>query len=182
MDGLWFILWTGCPWKVVYKTRVGVPSSVLHERFQTWQQQGIWEQNFRSLLRFYARKRHFQWKWQQVDSRSCIAPLGNTSDSPTDRAKHGSKNHHLVDQRGAPLSIWVTGANQHDKWSQDDLVIDIMVKQPTSDQKVERSNRSGGAIFGKFLGKRDSTQKSMCDGAFYQSHNILIKALQTLCD
>ena len=138
MNGLWFILWTGCQWKAVDKTWFGVSSSVLHERFQSWQQQGIWEQIFRSLLRFYARKRHIQWKWQAVDSRSCAAPLGgsDTGDNPTDRAKQGSKIHLLVDQRGAPLSVWITGANQHDKWSLDDLVIHILVKRPTSDQHL----------------------------------------------
>jgi transposase len=41
-----------------------------------------------------------------------------------------------VDQRGAPLSAWITGANQHDKWSLDDLVIHILLKRPTSDQHL----------------------------------------------
>jgi putative transposase len=63
MNGLWFILWTGCQWKAVDSTWFGVSSSVLHERFQTWQQQGVWEQIFRSSLRFY---RRIQWKWQSV--------------------------------------------------------------------------------------------------------------------
>jgi transposase len=30
----------------------------LHERFQTWQQAGIWEQIFRSMLIFYGRRKH----------------------------------------------------------------------------------------------------------------------------
>lgn len=136
MNGLWFILWTGCQWKAVATPWFGVSSSVLHERFQTWQQKGIWKQIFRSLLRFYRRKRHIQWKWQSVDSRSCASPLGgnDTGANPTDRAKCGSKIHILVDQRGAPLSVWITGANQHDKWSVDDLVLHILAKRPTSEQ------------------------------------------------
>ena len=136
MNGLWFILWTGCQWKAIDTSWFGVSSSVVHERFQTWQQEGIWEQIFRSMLRFYGRKRHIQWKWQSVDSRSCASPLGgsDTGANPTDRAKKGSKIHILVDQRGAPLSVWITGANQHDKWSADDLVIHVAVKRPTSDQ------------------------------------------------
>ena len=138
MNGLWFILWTGCQWKAVGRTWFGVSSSVLHERFQTWQKQGIWEQIFRSLLRFYARKRRIQWKWQSVDSRSCASPLGgsDTGANPTDRAKKGSKIHILVDQRGAPLSVWITGANQHDKWSLDDLVIHLLIDRPTSEQHL----------------------------------------------
>src|SRR4030065_206829 len=59
-----------------------------------------------------------------------------TVDNPTDRAKKGSKIHILVDQHGAPLSVWITGANQHDKWSLEDLVIHMLVKRPTSDQHL----------------------------------------------
>ncbi len=78
MNGVGFILWTGCQWKAVDSTWFGVSSSVMHERFQTWQQQGIWEQIFRSLLRFYGCKRRIQWQWQSVDSRSYAAPLGGS--------------------------------------------------------------------------------------------------------
>ena len=79
----------------------GVSSSVLHERFQTWGQQGVWQAIFQALLRFYARQQHIRWQWQSVDSRSCAAPLGgsDTGANPTDRAKLGSKVHILVDQR-----------------------------------------------------------------------------------
>jgi putative transposase len=34
--------------------------------------------------------------------------------NPTDRRKGGNKRHILVDGRGAPLSLVVTGANRHD--------------------------------------------------------------------
>jgi hypothetical protein len=69
------------------------------------------------MLRFYGRKCRIQWNWRSVDSRSCAIPLGGnaTSPNPTDRAKQGNKIHFLVDLRGAPLSVWITGANQHDK-------------------------------------------------------------------
>jgi putative transposase len=138
LNGIWFILWTGCQWKAIPTEWFGVASSVLHERFQTWEKQGIWRKIFQSLLRFYGRKRRIQWTWQAVDSRSCAAPMGgsDTGPNPTDRAKQGSKIHILVDQRGAPLSVWITGANQHDKWSLDDLIIHIAVKRPTSEQHM----------------------------------------------
>jgi len=64
------------------------------------------------------------------------APLGGdeTGKNPTDRAKSGAKIHILVDQKGAPLAIHTTGANQQDKWSVEDLVIHIVVKRPNSEQ------------------------------------------------
>lgn len=46
----------------------------------------------------------------------------------------GAKIHVWVDERGAPLSIVLTGANQHDKWSVENLVIHIAVKRPYSEQ------------------------------------------------
>jgi len=38
LNGIWYVLWTGCQWKAVHKTWFGVCSSVLHERFKRWQQ------------------------------------------------------------------------------------------------------------------------------------------------
>ena len=136
VNGIWYVLWTGCQWKAVHREWFGVSSSVLHERFQTWQEQGIWEKVLQAMVRFYARERHIQWKWQSVDSKSCPAPLGGsqTGKNPTDRAKRGSKIHLLVDQRGAPLAVYVTGANRHDKWIAQELVIHIVAKRPTSEQ------------------------------------------------
>lgn len=136
LNGIWYVLWTGCQWKAVHKDWFGVCSSTLHERFQTWQRQGVFAQIMRLMVKFYAQKRKIKWKWQSVDSKSCPAPLGGeqTGKNPTDRGKRGSKIHILVDQRGAPLAVVLTGANEHDKWSVDDLIISIVVKRPNTKQ------------------------------------------------
>ena len=138
VNGLWYILWTGCQWKAVHRTWFGVSSSVLHERFQTWQHEGRWQRIMRRMVRFYARERGIAWKWQSLDSKSVPAPLGGlaTGKNPTDRGKAGSKIHLLVDERGAPLAVYVSGANQHDKWLADELIISIVVKRPTSQQHL----------------------------------------------
>ena len=136
LNGIWYVLWTGCQWKAVHKDWFGVCSSTLHERFQTWQQLGIFDKIMQIMVKFYAKKRKIKWKWQSIDSKSCPAPLGGerTGKNPTDRGKRGSKIHILVDQRGAPLAVVLTGANEHDKWSADDLVISIVVKRPHTKQ------------------------------------------------
>lgn len=136
VNGLWYILWTGCQWKAVHKAWFGISSSVLHERFQTWQQQGIWDKVLRALARFYHRQQRISWKWLAIDSKSVPAPLGgsDTGGNPTDRGKRGAKIHLLVDQRGAPLAIYITGANRHDKWSVAKLVVSIVVA-PTNQEK-----------------------------------------------
>ena len=136
LNGIWYVLWTGCQWKAVHRDWFGVSSSTLHDYFQTWLEQGLFAKLFRVMVRFYARRRRVQWTWQAVDSRSCPAPLGGeaTGKNPTDRAKRGSKVHILVDQRGAPLAVYITGANRHDKWGAASLVVSIMAKRPGGKQ------------------------------------------------
>jgi len=138
INGIWYVLWTGCQWKAVHRDWFGVSSSVLHERFQTWQREGRWERILRRIVRYYARERRIAWKWQSVDSKSVPAPLGGaqTGRNPTDRGKRGSKIHILVDQRGAPLAVYISGANQHDKWFVDELVFSIVVRRPTVEQHL----------------------------------------------
>jgi putative transposase len=99
INGIWYVLWTGCQWKAVHRDWFGVSSSVLHERLQTWQREGRWERILRRIVRYYARERRIAWKWQSVDSKSVPAPLGGaqTGKNPTDRGKRGSKLHMLVD-------------------------------------------------------------------------------------
>ena len=91
-----------------------------------------------TLVRFYCRKQRIRWRWQAIDSKSVPAPLGGeaTGRNPTDRGKHGAKIHILVDERGAPLALHITGANQHDKWSVDDLLVALVVTRPTSEQHL----------------------------------------------
>jgi putative transposase len=136
LNGIWYVLWTGCQWKAIHRTWFGVSSSVIHERFQTWQEMGIFADMMRAMVLYYQTEREIGWEWQSIDSKSCPAPLGGeeTGRNPTDRGKQGSKIHLLVDEHGAPLSLHVTGANEHDKWSADDLIVSIMVDRPDPEQ------------------------------------------------
>jgi IS5 family transposase len=92
----------------------------------------------REMVKFYHRQRHVKWQWQALDAKACPAPLGGeaTGKSPVDRGKRGSKIHILLDRRGAPLAVFVTGANIHDKWSADDLIISIVVPRPNTKQHL----------------------------------------------
>jgi putative transposase len=139
LNGIWYVLWTGCQWKAVHKDWFGVCSSTLHERFQEWQASGLFARIMQEMVQFYERQSRIQWQWQSIDSKACPAPLGGseTGKSPVDRSKRGSKIHVLVDQRGAPLAVHITGANSHDKWSADDLIISIVVPRPDP-QQVEQ--------------------------------------------
>src|SRR5215218_10128550 len=68
------------------------------------------------------------WKWKAMDSKHSAAPLGGqkTGKNPTHRGKTGAKINLLVDRRGAPISIVLTGANRHDKVSAIDLICSVV--------------------------------------------------------
>ena len=105
LDGILYVLRTGCQWKSLKREWFGASSS-LHARFQAWQKTGLWQQMFEVFVRDYHQRRGIQWTWQALDSKSVAAPLGGeqTGKNPTDRGKLGSKRHILVDGRGAPLA------------------------------------------------------------------------------
>src|SRR5829696_6836976 len=132
-NAIWYVLWSGCQWKALHRDWFGVSSSVVHERFQRWRQMGIFEKLMKWMVEYYARESGgISWKWQAMDSKNAPAPLGGhkTGNNPTDRGKRGAKMNLLVDQRGAPLSVVLTGANGHDKISAIDLMVSIALKRP----------------------------------------------------
>jgi putative transposase len=67
-----------------------------------------------------------------MDSKHSPAPLGGekVGKNPTDRGKLGAKINLLVDERGAPLSVVLTGANRHDKVSAVGLIVSVARKRP----------------------------------------------------
>jgi transposase len=52
VNGIWYVLWTGCQWKAVHRDWFDVSSNVLHERFQTWQRAGIWQKSVSNVGAF----------------------------------------------------------------------------------------------------------------------------------
>jgi len=137
VNGILHVLRTGCQWKSL-KTEWFGASSSLHARFQAWCRAGIWQKVFEVLLRYYHRRRGICWKWQAIDSKSVAAPLGGeqTGKNPTDRGKLGSKRHVLVDGRGAPLAVLVSGANAHDKTCAVAVLDAVMIARPQTVYRV----------------------------------------------
>jgi putative transposase len=178
-NAMWYVLWTGCQWKAIHREWFGVSSSVVHERFQRWRQMGIFEKLMKSMAEYYAKASGgISWKWQAMDSKNSPAPLGGekTGKNPTDRGKRGAKMNLLVDQRGAPLSVVLTGANRHDKVAAIDLIVSIVLKRPAhkeqhlcadkaydaSDVREFASSREGGYTTHIKVNprKKDSTESS----------------------
>ena len=131
-NAIWYVLWTGCQWKAVHRDWFGVSSSVVHERFQRWRRMGLFKKLMNKMAEYYAKERGgVGWRWQAMDSKHSPAPLGGekTGKNPTDRGKLGAKMNLLVDRRGAPISVVLTGANRHDKVSAVDLIVSMIPKR-----------------------------------------------------
>jgi len=114
-EAIEYVLRTGIQWKALPKEVFGSPSSI-HAYFRKWEKEGFFLQLWQAGLAEYDALMGIAWEWQAIDGGIYKAPLAREADgrNPTDREKKGSKRHLLVDERGVPLSIVVTGANRHD--------------------------------------------------------------------
>jgi len=74
LDGVLFVLRTGCQWKAV--PAVYGSGSTLHRRFQHWSETGVWEAMWRLVLEYYDATHGLEWRWQSADTSLHKAPLG----------------------------------------------------------------------------------------------------------
>ena len=74
MDGIVYVLRTGCQWKML-PMEYG-SGSTCHRRFQQWVMLGIFKKVWTRLLKEYDDKKGIRWTWQSLDSISIKSPLG----------------------------------------------------------------------------------------------------------
>lgn len=112
-------------------------TSAIHRKFMLWSEAGFFEQLWRAGLGEYDDLEGIAWRWQSIDGSMFKAPLAQEAvgPNPTDRGKNGSKRHLLVDGRGVPLSLVVTGANAHDVTQIEAALVSCMVKRPAPKQR-----------------------------------------------
>jgi putative transposase len=139
LNGILFVLRTGCHWNAVPSTFGS--GSTCHRRFQQWTGMGVLEALVERMLRLYDELRGIDWTWQAADAKTLPAPLGgeSTGPNPTDLGKSGTKRHLLIDGRGVPLSVHLSAANRHDLKSLADLIGEGKLlakerKEPTGDE------------------------------------------------
>ncbi len=75
MDGIFFVLRTGCQWKALDETRI-CSGSVAHARFQKWVQAGVFLKFWQEGLQEYDECKGIDWDWQSMDGAMTKAPLG----------------------------------------------------------------------------------------------------------
>jgi transposase len=75
LDGILYILRTGCQWKML-PSEYG-SGSTCHRRFQEWIKLDIFKKIWIRLLKIYDDlKKGIKWTWQSLDSISIKSPLG----------------------------------------------------------------------------------------------------------
>ena len=72
LDGILYILRTGCQWKMLPKEYGS--GSTCHRRFQQWSSSKVFQKLWTRLLKEYDRVVGIQWNWQSLDSVSVKAP------------------------------------------------------------------------------------------------------------
>ena len=74
LDGILYVLRTGCQWKMLPKEYGS--GSTCHRRFQQWVKLDIFKRIWIRLLKEYDNKKGIKWTWQSIDSISIKSPLG----------------------------------------------------------------------------------------------------------
>lgn len=83
LDGIFYVLRTGCQWKAA--PREFGSGSTLHRYFQRWVRKGVFQKLWKEGLSEYDELVGIDWQWQSIDGAMTKAPLGG--------GKYGSKPH-----------------------------------------------------------------------------------------
>ena len=83
MNGIFYVLRTGCQWKAA-PAEHGT-GSTLHRYFQEWVGVGVFRKLWKAGLMEYDEIKGIQWDWQSIDGAMTKAPLGG--------GENGSKPH-----------------------------------------------------------------------------------------
>lgn len=75
LDGIFFVLRTGCQWKALSATGI-CKSSTAHDRFQAWVEAGVFLKFWTAGLMAYDEWIGIDWAWLSMDGVMTKAPLG----------------------------------------------------------------------------------------------------------
>ena len=74
LDGVLYILRTGCQWRMLPKEYGS--GSTCHRTFQEWNKLDVFKKTWVRLLKIYDQIIGINWTWQSIDSISIKSPLG----------------------------------------------------------------------------------------------------------
>ena len=75
LNGILFVLRTGCQWNALNATGI-CPSSTAHDRFQEWNRADVFRELWAAGLLEYDKLKGIEWSWQSMDGAMTKAPLG----------------------------------------------------------------------------------------------------------
>ena len=81
LNGIFFVLRTGCQWKALDATDI-CKGSTAHSRFQEWQEAGFFARLWEMSLRDYDALKGLNWQWLALDGAMNKAPLGGGELAP----------------------------------------------------------------------------------------------------
>lgn len=75
LNGIFFVLRTGCQWKALDATGI-CTGSTAHLRFQEWREAGFFTRLWEAALQDYDELHGLDWQWLAMDGAMTKAPLG----------------------------------------------------------------------------------------------------------
>jgi transposase len=104
MNGIVFVLRTGCQWAALDATGICNHSSA-HRRFQEWRAAGVFEQFWLYGLLYCDQLQEIDWNWLALDGTMTKAPLGGEKNRAQPhrpgQARHQAQHRHR--RAGHPL-------------------------------------------------------------------------------
>ena len=123
LDGILYLVRTGCQWRLLPTDFP--PWSTVHTWYRRWRRDGTW-QRLHDALRPPARRlagRDPSPRSAAVDSQSVkTTPVGGVKGFDNGKKVHGRKRHLWVDSTGLLLAVLVTAADVHDSRAACDLL------------------------------------------------------------
>ncbi|MCG7524221.1 IS5 family transposase [Streptomyces sp. OfavH-34-F] len=115
LAGIVYVLRKGVAWRYVPASVVGCSGVTAWRRLRDWTEAGVWPRLHTELLVELCKIGLLEMDDCAIDGSHVRALEGDhVGPSPVDRARPGSKHHLIVDRRGTPPAVSVTGGNRHD--------------------------------------------------------------------
>ncbi|WP_406460314.1 IS5 family transposase [Streptomyces sp. NBC_00111] len=117
LAGILFVLRTGAAWRDVPRQEMGLLSGVTAwRRLRDWTEAGVWPRLHAAILAELRKAGLLEMDDCAIDGSHVRSLKGgaHTGPSPVDRGRPGSKHHIIVDRKGTPLAVSLTGGNRHD--------------------------------------------------------------------
>ena len=105
LDGIFFVLRTGCQWKALDATRI-CSGSTAHRRFEQWVADGVWARLWGAALREYDDVIGLDLEWLSLDGSRHKAPLGGEKNRGQPDGPRPGRGQAQPAGRGAGNAHW----------------------------------------------------------------------------